>query len=328
MKYKVGDKVIIREWDDMEREFGVDFGGDIKAKCCFVRSMREYCGKKMTIGGITGEGNYTMVNGDGWIFSADTFKKNNNQKIVITTDGTETLARLYEGDKVVKKATAKRSPDDTFDFNVGAKLAFERLMNEAKNTLTFREKLKQEQPEKVDESFGGGCLGCPKDYGYINEICPRGKTVKNCRECWDRAIPEDKAKKRGEKPLKFEVGKQYIGFNIKGDELVIKITRQDNKRSIIKYYYEIVRGKDYGVDCFQEDSEFAKRFKPYDPPKYYNGKVVCVKSAFTCFWTVGKVYEIKDGIVRADDGTHRNGITKENLKHIGDDRNEFIPLVE
>lgn len=194
MKYKVGDKVIIREWDDMEREFGVDFSGDIKARCCFVRPMREYCGKKMTIGGIICGDNYTMVNGDGWIFSADTFEKNNNQKIVITTDGVETLARLYEGDKVVKKATAKCSPDDTFDFNVGAKLAFERLMNEGKKPLTFREKLRQEHPEKLKKTYGGGCYGCPKNYGYEeNGYCHKAaKKVETCTQCWDREIPEEK----------------------------------------------------------------------------------------------------------------------------------------
>ena len=29
MKYKVGDVVRIREWDDMEKEFGLDDIGDI-----------------------------------------------------------------------------------------------------------------------------------------------------------------------------------------------------------------------------------------------------------------------------------------------------------
>lgn len=53
------------------------------------------------------------------------------QKIVITTDGRETLARLYEGNKVIKSATAKCNPKDTFDFKVGADLAFDRLMGEA-----------------------------------------------------------------------------------------------------------------------------------------------------------------------------------------------------
>lgn len=55
-----------------------------------------------------------------------------NQKIVITSDGTETLARLYENEELVKSATAKCHADDTFDFNTRAKLAFERLIFEKK----------------------------------------------------------------------------------------------------------------------------------------------------------------------------------------------------
>lgn len=51
-------------------------------------------------------------------------------KIVITTDGKTTTARLYEDNKVVKTAEAKCSPEDTFDFKIGAKLAFERLTQE------------------------------------------------------------------------------------------------------------------------------------------------------------------------------------------------------
>lgn len=54
------------------------------------------------------------------------------QKILITTDGIETIARKYENDKVVKTATAKCCPTDTFDFMVGAKLAMERLEDEPK----------------------------------------------------------------------------------------------------------------------------------------------------------------------------------------------------
>lgn len=50
-----------------------------------------------------------------------------NEKIVITTDGKTTKATLYHDDmKTV--ATARCAPEDEFDFNVGAKLAMERLM--------------------------------------------------------------------------------------------------------------------------------------------------------------------------------------------------------
>lgn len=51
-----------------------------------------------------------------------------NQKIVITTDGKTTTAKLYDGKKFVKAAKAKCSPDDVFDFNVGALLSVGRLV--------------------------------------------------------------------------------------------------------------------------------------------------------------------------------------------------------
>lgn len=50
-----------------------------------------------------------------------------DQKIVITTDGGTTTAKLYHGKTVNKTATAKCSPDDKFDFVEGAKIAFNRL---------------------------------------------------------------------------------------------------------------------------------------------------------------------------------------------------------
>lgn len=53
-----------------------------------------------------------------------------DNKIVITTDGMETVAKLYDGKKIIKHATAKCSPDDEFNFETGAKIAFERLIEE------------------------------------------------------------------------------------------------------------------------------------------------------------------------------------------------------
>lgn len=53
-----------------------------------------------------------------------------NKKIVITSDGKETLARLFEENKCVKSATAKCAPEDTFDFETGAKIAIKRLIGE------------------------------------------------------------------------------------------------------------------------------------------------------------------------------------------------------
>lgn len=49
-------------------------------------------------------------------------------KVVITTDGKTTTAKMYEGKKALKTAKSQCSPKDTFDFSVGAKLALERVI--------------------------------------------------------------------------------------------------------------------------------------------------------------------------------------------------------
>lgn len=46
----------------------------------------------------------------------------------------------------------------------------------------------------------------------------------------------------------------------------------------------------------------AEKKEP-EKPKYYNGKMVCVENGGYYWWTVGKIYEYKDGIVTADDGS-------------------------
>ena len=91
----------------------------------------------------------------------------------------------------------------------------------------------------------------------------------------------------------------------------------------------------------------AKINAPIEPikPKYYNGKVVCVKSPYR-WWTVGKVYEVKDGYITCDPDRWgnvtvypKNGAEPyrdaEDVRHAGHDktprhnyRNEFIPLIE
>ena len=66
----------------------------------------------------------------------------------------------------------------------------------------------------------------------------------------------------------------------------------------------------------------AEKKEP-EKPKYYNGKMVCVENGGYSWWTVGKIYEYKDGIVTADDGCKypKPGLEPyrdaENAKHPG-----------
>ena len=49
--YHVGDRVIVRQWDDMmESEFGLNRYGDIKVpKAYFTEPMKRYCGQTLPI---------------------------------------------------------------------------------------------------------------------------------------------------------------------------------------------------------------------------------------------------------------------------------------
>ena len=54
-------------------------------------------------------------------------KKDIDRIVITKNDLNEVLLRAYSGDEIVEKTIAKCSPDDIFDFNIGAKLAVDRL---------------------------------------------------------------------------------------------------------------------------------------------------------------------------------------------------------
>lgn len=72
-----------------------------------------------------------------------------NNKIVITTDGETVTAKKYEGKEVIKSATAKCHPNDEFDFDTGAKIAFDRLTEQPKEDGKFK------VGDKVNVVFNG-----------------------------------------------------------------------------------------------------------------------------------------------------------------------------
>ena len=76
--------------------------------------------------------------GYGYWVSQDCLELVDGNKIVIITDGKTTAARLYDGEKVIKAAEADCSPNDKFDFKIGAKIAFDRLVdNEIENPCKY-----------------------------------------------------------------------------------------------------------------------------------------------------------------------------------------------
>lgn len=69
----IGDVLRVREWDDMEAEFGLDSVGDIPCPGLFVRGMEHLCGKIFTVEKIISGMRIVPVENDfgGWLISAD-----------------------------------------------------------------------------------------------------------------------------------------------------------------------------------------------------------------------------------------------------------------
>ena len=59
-----------------------------------------------------------------------TEQNDSTKKIVITTDGKTTTAKMYDGKSRIKVSESRCCPSDTFDFQTGAEIAFNRLFGE------------------------------------------------------------------------------------------------------------------------------------------------------------------------------------------------------
>lgn len=114
-KFKVGDKVVAK--NNTPYSITTDgWKGEVIAVSDYNDSIR-----------VRGKNRFGEV--DAWTVKSKYFDLDTgcNQKIVITSDGKTTLARLYDGKTVIKTAKAECCEGDKFDFNLGATIALSRL---------------------------------------------------------------------------------------------------------------------------------------------------------------------------------------------------------
>ena len=116
-QFKVGDRVRVV----------TEYPGIIKGNRCgktgTIMYLDEYSSPFPYYVRLDGEDNP-----DRWILVNEVEHiKKKHPVIVITSDGKTTTATMREGKKVIKTATATCSDKDTFDYDEGARIAFERL---------------------------------------------------------------------------------------------------------------------------------------------------------------------------------------------------------
>lgn len=98
--YNIGDKVTIRQWDDMESEFGLNGHGGIKVPKFFTEPMKQYCGQTLPIVHIrrhippTFDSYY--LDGSSNIFSSSMFEQSKPQSVPLSSLSFDSL--LQGGD--------------------------------------------------------------------------------------------------------------------------------------------------------------------------------------------------------------------------------------
>ena len=133
MKFKPGDRVQFKTWEEIEKEFGGNPDKKyIISLFAFNRPMAHLCGTFATIERINGKRIYLKeftAKGDiGWAYYTDMLKPANTDKyeLHIMSDGKKTTAVYKKNGDIVSRSEANLHADDEFNFKTGAQIAFDR----------------------------------------------------------------------------------------------------------------------------------------------------------------------------------------------------------
>jgi hypothetical protein len=237
-------------------------------------------------------------------------------KIVITAEGAETLARLYDGSKVVKSATAKCSPDDKFSFKTGAKLAFERLTKEDKPAAQeeiqlycvkeYSTCLTKDKVYKIgiDKMFGF-------DFHYSESFVSLSDFERIHPQLTGCLVPLVKRSAKKGEWIYIATADATGDTYSNGDLLQVTEHRDGTESHSRGTYAKTKSGKTHPTcagrtgEAFLYDAEYLvlDGYKPEEEkkPERLNGKFVCIKSDGDNI-TTGKVYTFVDGQSKYNSG--------------------------
>lgn len=294
LEIKVGDKVKIRTWESMEKEFGLDINGYIKIRPCFVTSMRKYCGKTVTVSKINDNGSFT-VEEDDWHFYF--FKK--SIECVVEKPVGQSVHDLMERFKQEKIAVRTGTGENLDKF-------LKMCEEEGIKWLSVHNATKYRPKDYKKDLCICYALKCALTYGSSSSFEPYCSIIDfedfvRVNQDKQPSVKEVHRKAKAGEYIKiltnggygrdFTVGKVYEVEEAEGNLARIRKDDGSDILGFVPIEYVVLEG--YKPDT-EPDTEPEK-------PKYLNGRVVCIKTAYP-WWTVGKVYDVKDGIITADDG--------------------------
>lgn len=297
MRFKEGDKVRVKKFK--ERPIGWEIEG----------KMDHLMGKVVEIKSSKPWGEYNVYDPKHhceWSFVEDELEPVNETIVIYRKDREVIAVDKVTGDKAI----AKCSPEDTFDFNVGAKLAFDRLMKCNKENITV------EDMRKKLESYCH-CRSC-SDCKLKSPTCRCGRgahfMTKDKSGNYTMSDEEIKAafnivfgtsikESKQKEPHKFKVG-DIVKGNSKSDEKYVvtnsnmtrgKVTRVSNDGNTIT-----IEALEHNNMTFTVAEEYGVESKYFDlveeDTKLYNGKIIFTKG--DNIFKTGHIYEVKDGRIK------------------------------
>lgn len=144
MSYKVGDKVKVRTWESMEREFGLNLIDNIETPLTFVKGMKKHCGCTLTISRINQAGNY-YVNEDGnaYQWSDEMFEP--VEQLLTPDEVWKWLCEHYcdsTFDEVFNDDYLRAADDDVYFYDMVCKLTFTEVTEKVSSYVNEQKKPK------------------------------------------------------------------------------------------------------------------------------------------------------------------------------------------
>lgn len=318
MRFKAGDKVRVKKFK--ERPSGWNWGG----------KMDHLMGKVVKIDRTVRSGYVVRdpKNDRDWIFRDDDLEPV-NETIVIYSKEREVIAL----DKATEdKAIARCNPADEYDFRIGAKLAFERLMNGNKENITvedMRKRLKSYCNTRscCDCILKSPTCRCGMGAHFMSKDGAGNYTMSNdeiegaFNIVFGAGVKEVKPKE----PHKFKVGDIVKGnsesgrrYSVTNDNLTRgKVVRVVGDLITIEVLSHKTMPEEVGEEYVGVESKYFDLVE--EAPKLYNGKIIFTKG--DNIFKTGHIYEVKDGRINTD----RSGRvpTEEPLRDIEDVKDYF-----
>lgn len=300
MRFKAGDKVRVKKFK--ERPSGWNLDGKMDHLMGKVVKIERVVPPTKCVYEV-----HDSKNDNDWFFREDDLEPVNETIVIYRKDREVIALDKATGDKAI----ARCNPADEYDFHIGAKLAFDRLMNGDKESITVEDMRKRLKSYCDTRSCcdcilksttcrcGDGTSFMVKDDAGNYEMS--NKEIKNAFNIvFGTGFKEDKPKELHKFKVgdivkgNSEIGRRYTVtndnmtrgkvINATGDFITIEVLSHKTMPDQVGEEYAGVESKYF--DLVEE------------APKLYNGKIIFTKG--DNIFKTGHIYEVNDGRINTD----------------------------